>query len=330
MPTSLYYRIKRIRLIEEAIAARYAEQEMRCPTHFSIGQEANAVVVCDQLRDTDLAVSTHRAHAHYLAKGGSLPALIAELYGRESGCSSGKGGSMHLVDQSVGFMGSTAIVGGTIPLAAGLALSLQHSGGDDIACLFVGDGATEEGVFYETVNFAAVRRLPLFICCENNLYSVYSPLRVRQPEGRRIVDLVAAMGIPGRACQGDDPVELQQTCSDLIGQVRQGGGPRFIEIATYRWREHCGPNYDNQLGYRTETEFQMWRDRDPLNLFEQQLLANGELNITQCRSIEEEIRTEIEDAFAFAIASPYPPPEAMSSDIYRPAAEREGFPWAAL
>ena len=166
----------RIRMVEEAIAERYSEGKMRCPTHLSIGQEAVAVGVCSQLTPADYAMSTHRAHAHYLAKGGDLNRLIAEIYGKKTGCSGGLGGSMHLIDRDIGFMGSTAIVGNTIPVAVGMGLAIQNLNEDRISCVFFGDGSTEEGAFYEAASFAALRSLPVLFICENNFFSVYSPL----------------------------------------------------------------------------------------------------------------------------------------------------------
>ena len=185
----------RIRLVEEAIASKYSEEKMRCPVHLSIGQEAIAVGVCANLTNEDLVLSTHRAHAHFLAKGGNLRSMIAEIYGKVTGCSKGMGGSMHLIDKPSGFMGSTAIVGNTIPVAAGLALAFKIQKSSSISCAFFGDGAVEEGAFYESVNFAALHKLPILFICENNLYSVYSGLGVRQPNGRKIHEMVSGMGI---------------------------------------------------------------------------------------------------------------------------------------
>ncbi|NBW52030.1 MAG: thiamine pyrophosphate-dependent dehydrogenase E1 component subunit alpha, partial [Betaproteobacteria bacterium] len=185
----LLHQMRRIRHVELEIARRYGEGKMRCPTHLSVGQEAVAAAVGLALRQTDLAVSGHRAHAHYLAKGGSLPAMLAEIYGRVDGCSRGKGGSMHLVDESVGFMGSTAIVAGTIPVGVGLAYGIKCKKSDQVSCVFHGDATVEAGVFFESVNFAVVKRLPVLFVCENNLYSVYSPLSVRQPQGRSIAQM---------------------------------------------------------------------------------------------------------------------------------------------
>src|SRR5579859_6536135 len=181
----LYRGLLRLRLVEERIAELYPEQEMRCPVHLSIGQEAVAVGVCDHLEPADQALSGHRSHGHYLAKGGDLRAMLAELYGRETGCARGKGGSMHLVDLEAGFLGATPIVASTIPIAVGVAFAARLRGQPLVTVAFFGEGATEEGVFHEAANFAALHRLAVVFVCENNLYSVYSPLEVRQPAGRR-------------------------------------------------------------------------------------------------------------------------------------------------
>ena len=176
----------RIRAVEEKIAAEYNQQKMRCPTHLSIGQEAVPSAISSCINKNDFAVSTHRGHAHYLAKGGDLKAMIAEIYGKETGCSKGKGGSMHLIDTKVGFMGTSAIVGNSIPVGVGLALSSKLKKSDQICVVYLGDGAVEEGVFYESLNFAILKDLRVLFVCENNLYSVYSSLDVRQPKNRKI------------------------------------------------------------------------------------------------------------------------------------------------
>lgn len=313
----LLYSMKRIRLVEEMIADRYGEGKMRCPTHLSIGQEAPAAAAGLVLRRDDFAVSGHRAHAHYLGKGGDLRAMIAEIYGKATGCSAGKGGSMHLVDTAAGFMGSTAIVGGTIPIGVGLGLSIKLGRTDQISTVFLGDGAAEEGVFYEAVNFAALKQLPVLFICENNLYSVYSSLRVRQPEGRRIHEMVAAMGIPARAGDGNNAVESYLLIADAARTIRQGGGPQFLELFTYRWREHCGPNYDNDIGYRTEAEFNEWKEKDPIRCFEEHLRSCSHLDVSETGSMEQEIRCEVEGAFAYAEMSPFPEPCDAFSHLFK-------------
>lgn len=306
----------RIRAVEEAIADRYAEQKMRCPTHLSIGQEGPAAAVAAVLGPQDLAVSGHRAHAHYLAKGGDLPAMIAEIYGKATGCSRGNGGSMHLVDEAVGFMGSTAIVGGTVPVGVGLGLSLAVTGKGGLVCVFIGDAVLETGVFYESAGFAAVRRLPVLFVCENNLYSVYSPLEVRQPAGRALADVAAAVGLGASSGDGNDPRAAYGLLKAAADRVRSGAGPQFVELATYRWREHCGPLFDNDLGYRTEAEYLAWKARDPIPRLTEELRAEGALEADWLAAAEAEIRSEIEAAFAFAEASPFPDPALASADVY--------------
>ena len=290
----------RIRLVEESIAERYSEQKMRCPTHLSIGQEAISVGVCANLTKQDQVLSTHRAHAHYLAKGGCLKSMIAEIYGKVTGCSKGMGGSMHLIDTSVGFMGSTAIVGNTIPVAVGLALEKKLHKKKSIACVFFGDGATEEGAFYESLNFAIIHSLPILFICENNLYSVYSGLEVRQPPKRKIYKMVKAMGVSVHHGNGNDVEEVFRIVKNAKTSIFQGGGPQFLEFDTYRWREHCGPNYDNDIGYREESEFLYWKKKDPLKDF---YTHNSKKYID--KKIQK-INKEIDDAHRLADDANYP------------------------
>jgi len=290
----------RIRLVEEAIARRYSEEKMRCPVHLSIGQEAIAVGVCANLTNEDLVLSTHRAHAHFLAKGGDLRSMIAEIYGKVTGCSKGMGGSMHLIDKPVGFMGSTAIVGNTIPVAAGLALAFKIKRSSSISCAFFGDGAVEEGAFYESVNFAVLHKLPILFICENNLYSVYSGLGVRQPDGRKIHEMVSGMGIEVDHGNGNCILEVSQKVGEAKERILSGKGPQFLEFNTYRWREHCGPNFDNDIGYRSEKEFQEWKQMDPLKAM---FNSHSEQELADLTS---KISLEIDDAFSFAEESKFP------------------------
>jgi len=300
MKKTLFESMLRIRLVEESIANKYSEQKMRCPTHLSIGQEAIAVGVCANLTTQDQVLSTHRAHAHYLAKGGCLNSMMAEIYGKASGCSKGMGGSMHLIDTSVGFMGSTAIVGNTIPVAVGLALEKKLTRKKSIACVFFGDGATEEGAFYESVNFAIIHSLPILFICENNLYSVYSGLEVRQPVDRKIYKMVRAMGISAQHGNGNDVEEVARKVKHAKTMILKSGGPQFLEFDTYRWREHCGPNFDNNIGYREESEFLKWKKKDPLKNFYSE---NSQKYID--RKIDT-ISQEIDDAHQFADDSKFP------------------------
>jgi TPP-dependent pyruvate/acetoin dehydrogenase alpha subunit len=297
---ALFSSMLRIRMIEESIAERYHEGMMRCPTHLSIGQEAISVGVCSNLNNQDMVLSTHRAHAHYLSKGGNLKRMIAEIHGKKTGCSKGMGGSMHLIDRSVGFMGSTAIVGNTIPVAVGIGLSLKLKSSKSISCVFFGDGAVEEGVFYESVNFAIVHKLPVLFICENNLYSVYSGLEVRQPSGRKINNMTRSIGIDSSYENGNDVIKVSNIVSKAKDKIKLGYGPQFIEFETYRWREHCGPNFDNDIGYRDESEFLDWKKRDPL-LNIKKIFSKQDLII-----LENNIKQEIHEAFDFAGKSEYP------------------------
>lgn len=311
----------RIRHVEEEIARRYPEGKMRCPTHLSVGQEAVAAGVGLCLNSDDLAVSGHRAHAHYLAKGGDLNAMIAEIYGKVTGCSRGKGGSMHLVDEAAGFMGSTAIVAGTIPVGVGLAYAMKVKGGSQVSCVFHGDGAAEAGAFFESVNFAALKKLPVLFICENNLYSVYSPLAVRQPEGRAITDMVSAIGIPSKRVDGNDAEVVMNAVASVLPSIRAGEGPYFLEFDTYRWREHCGPNYDNDIGYRSEDEYLEWKKRDPVEVLARRMVADGVITDAEIQDVQNLISKETDDAFDFAESSPFPQAQEAFTDLYAPVAD---------
>lgn len=312
----LLFDMLRIRTVEETIAARYGEQKMRCPTHLSVGQEGVSAAVGAVLRHDDLAVSGHRAHAHYLAKGGDLKAMIAEIYGKATGCSRGKGGSMHLVDESVGFMGSTAIVGGTVPVGVGLAYPMKLKGTDQIACVFLGDAVVETGVFFESVNFAVLKKLPVLFLCENNLYSVYSPMRVRQPQGRAIHQMVAGLGLPAAHGDGNDVRATYEALRAGVEAIRAGGGPRFYEFDTYRWREHCGPLYDDELGYRPEGELARWKAQDPIARFMRVLLAEKLVAESDLAEMQKAVDAEVAEAFDFADKSPFPGDGAAFTDLY--------------
>ena len=307
----IYKKMLLIREVEETIALKYPEGKMRCPTHLSIGQECVPGTLSVCVNKDDFAVSTHRGHAHYLGKGGDLKKMIAEIYGKSNGCSHGKGGSMHLIDLDVNFMGSSAVVGNSIPVGVGLGLSISLKKTNQISIIFLGDGAIEEGVFYESVNFAALKKLPVLFVCENNLYSVYSPLSVRQPANREIYKMVQAIGLKSSYCDGNDVIATYNLLDKTIKQIRNGAGPQFIEFSTYRWREHCGPNYDNDIGYRTEEEFQKWKKLDPLLSLANYLNQEEMLN-----EIKKKVDKEIIDAFDYAENSPFPDPKEAYEGVY--------------
>ena len=305
----------RIRLVEEAIADRYAEQEMRCPVHLSIGQEASAVGVCAPLTTQDRMYSTHRCHAHYLAKGGGLKAMLAEIYGKAEGCIGGRGGSMHLAAPEVGLMSSVPIVASAIPLAAGAALSDKLDGNGRVTVSFLGDACVEEGVFHETANFARLHDLPVIFACENNLYSVYTRLDARQPN-RPLTALSEAHGIPSEHVDGNDVALVRAAMERAIDRARGGDGPTFLLLDTYRWREHCGPNYDNHIGYRTEAEFEEWRALDPLERTRAVLRQDGFADDDWLAGITADLEREIDEAFDFAKNAPLPDPASASVSVY--------------
>jgi pyruvate dehydrogenase E1 component alpha subunit len=302
----LYESMLKIRMVEEEIAREYPKGEMRCPTHLSIGQEAVPAALGLCVSDDDLAISTHRGHAHYIGKGGDIKSMIAEIYGKSTGCSKGKGGSMHLIDNSVGFVGTSAIVGNSIPVGVGLALASKVKMTGQISCIFFGDGATEEGAYYESVNFAVLKKLPVLFLCENNLYSVYSPLSVRQPEGRKISDIAKALGLHVAEVDGNNAIDSYKSIASAVNRIRNSEGPQFLEFSTYRWLEHCGVNYDNHIGYRTEEEYLRWKKLDPISLLKNNLLQEHLISEDQNQEIISKINFEIKEAFAFAKESPFP------------------------
>ncbi len=305
----------RIRMVEEGIADRYAEQEMRCPVHLSIGQEAAAVGVCHALRHTDRVFSTHRCHAHYLAMDGDLRAMLAEIYGKAAGCIGGRGGSMHLSDPAKGLVASVPIVSSSIPLAVGTALADQIDGNDNVSVAFFGDASVEEGVFHESANFASLRKLPVLFVCENNLYSVYTALKNRQPP-RPITDLARAHAVRFATADGNDVVAVSKVALDAVERARRGEGPSFLLLDTYRWREHCGPGFDNNIGYRTEAEYETWRLRCPIETSRTKLRAQGKLTPADETHLVTDIKLEIDAAFNFAKIAPLPEPSLAVEHVY--------------
>ncbi len=304
----VYRSLYRIRRVEEEVARVYPTDVVKSPVHLSIGQEAVAVGICEALQPTDVAFGTYRGHAVYLAKGGDLRQMIAELYGKAGGGSRGKGGSMHLIDVAHGVMGMSAVVGTTIPHAAGYALAMKMRRRDTVVASFFGDGATEEGVYYETLNFAALKQLPVLFVCENNGYAIHAPLSVRQTGS--IAQRAAAFGIPARRLDDDDVFAILAAAREEVALIRRGQGPRFLECPTYRWKEHVGPRDDSDLGYRALDELNHWKSRDQVAAVAAALpdAARGEIE----RSVEDEIR----EAFEFAEASPFPPDSELWTDVY--------------
>jgi TPP-dependent pyruvate/acetoin dehydrogenase alpha subunit len=299
----LFYQALRIRLVEERIIQLYPSDVIQSPVHLSIGQEAVAVGACQGLRKTDLLFCTYRSHAFYLAKGGNLGEMFAELYGKVSGCARGKAGSMHLAAPEVGLMGASAVVASTIPHAVGAALAAKRLGKDQVVMGVFGDGATEEGVYHESLNFAVLHRLPVVFLCENNGLAVHSSQQARQ--GYDILEHARSYGLPVyHIAEGHDFVKVAETMSDIIGRVRTERDPVFVEIRTYRYKEHVGPGEDFMCGYRQPEEWLAWKQRDGLE-------GHPDLAAT----IRPAIMKEIDEAVHFAKTSPFPPAEELLRDV---------------
>ena len=312
---NIYSQLLRIRKIEESIADRYSEWQMRCPVHLSIGQEAIPVGISMHLSKEDHVYSNHRSHGHYFAKGGDLKKMIAELYGKETGCCGGRGGSMHLIDLEVGFMGSTPIVGGTVPLAVGDAWSAVLKGEKRVSVIYFGDGCFEEGVLHESMNFATLHKLPVIFICENNGYSVYTQLHERQP-GRKIIDVAKAYGMQTYSADGNDVLNIMEVAHNAIKRARDGNGPQFFEFKTYRWLEHCGPDDDDHLNYRPKGELSTWKDRCPVAKLKNHIIKEDISNEKKFKIIEKEINIEITEAFEFAKNSRSPQLDKLDKYIY--------------
>jgi pyruvate dehydrogenase E1 component alpha subunit len=315
-PKQLFRSMLRIRMVEETIAELYPEQQMRCPVHLSIGQEAVAAGAGAALLKDDYAMSGHRSHAHYLAKGGNLKSMLAELHGKSSGCCGGNGGSMHLIDREAGFLGAVPIVGSTIPIAVGTALTSKMDRSGHVTAAFFGEGATEEGVFHESMNFASLNKLPVVFICENNFYSVYTPMSSRQPVHREVVDQAVAHGMESAQGDGNDVEEVFRLVHEAVERARCGDGPTFLEFKTYRWREHCGPDYDNHIGYRMPQEFEDWKARCPIARAREKLLASGQFSDDEEQTLQSTFSAEIREAVDFAKSSSFPRPEVMTQNLF--------------
>lgn len=302
---SLYITMLRIRIFEEKVAELLAPQpEIRCPVHLYTGQEAVATGVCANLRKSDYVFSTHRSHGHYIAKGGDMKTLMAELYGRLAGCSHGKGGSMHVASPELGLPGSSAIVGGTIPVAVGAALAFSLKNDDGVSVAFFGDGAVQEGVFYESLNFASLKRLPVIFVCENNLYSTHMPI-ASSLANTKISKIADAFDTVGVRVDGNNVLEICEIAGDLISRARHGEGPSLIECLTYRWHGHVGPSFDLDKGLRSKEELDYWTDRCPIKAVEDLPLSIGMSEEERLRS-RMSVEKEVEEAIAFARESSYP------------------------
>jgi TPP-dependent pyruvate/acetoin dehydrogenase alpha subunit len=304
-----YRSLYRIRRVEEEIARIYPSDKIKSPVHLSIGQEAVSVGVCEALRPDDVVFGTYRSHAYYLAKGGDLKKMLAELYGKATGCAKGKGGSMHLVDVDHGVMGASAVVGTTIPNAVGYAYALKLQRKDAIVASFFGDGATDEGVFYESLNFAALKQLPIIFVCENNFYAIHTHL-LRRHKDADLCERVRAFGIPAERIDNNDILKINERVKAAVALLRaKRGGPFFFECLTYRWKEHVGPNDDFHLGYRNYEEARPWIEGDPLGLL-------AALVVPESRErIKAEVEQEIQAAIEWAEEAPFPEGRELLTDV---------------
>ncbi len=300
----MYKTMLRIRLFEERVADLIEAEEIKCPCHLCIGQEAIATGVCAALEKEDYVWGGHRSHGHYLAKGGNLRAMMAELYGKTTGCSKGRGGSMHLLAPEVGILGTVPLVAATIPLAVGAGLASKLRGDHRVSVSFFGDGATEEGHFHESLNVAALYRLPVIFVCENNFYSSHLHLLERRAEDN-IYKAGEVHGIPGIRLDGNDVIAVYRAAIEAVNRARNGGGATLLECRTYRWRGHVGPSWDMDVGVERKDELKEWLPRDPVARIGAHMIDLGVEKGTLAQ-IEQEVRAEVEDAVVFARESPYP------------------------
>jgi len=308
----MYIMMLRIREFEKRVGDLVLKGEIKTPCHLYIGQEAVATGVCLALEKTDYVFGNHRSHGHYIAKGGDIKKLMAEIFCRETGCSRGKGGSMHIVAPEVGVIGTAPIIAASIPIAAGSALSSLLQKNNRISVSFFGDGATNEGVFYETLNFASLKKLPIIFVCENNLYSTHMPISKILAD-TDIAKKAEIFNIPGIQIDGNDVVEVFQTVEKAVERARQGRGPTLIECMTYRWYGHVGPSDDLDKGLRNKEELDSWMEKCPIKRLEKVL----EITEAEKEEISKEIEKETEEAIIFARESSYPAEDELSLGVVK-------------
>ena len=304
-----------IRFTEQALVELYLKHKIMSFVHFYVGQEAVAVGVCNNLRKEDRVLGNHRSHGHYLAKGGDLRAMISELLGKEGGSSKGKGGSMHMIDTSVNFIGSTPILGSVVPLASGAAFEQKYNKRKDITAVFFGDGAFEEGVVYETLNLSALFALPLLFVVENNLYSVNSTLKERRSANHNVEKIVTGFGVTYLKADGNDYEDVFEKARMLTKGIRAGAGPAVLECMTYRHMAHSAPIFDDAAGYRQEDPLERRLERDPIKKVRRSLLESGIPENTLV-TLEEKIRTSVAESIQCAVDAPYPKKETLYTNLY--------------
>lgn len=315
----LYKEMLRIRLCEESLVEPIISGKIRTPCHLYSGQEAIAVGVCTSLKEKDYIFGNHRSHGHYLAKGGDMKKLVAEIFCKETGCSKGRGGSMHVIDVDKGILGAAPIVAGTISLATGAALASKIRGDGRVTISFFGDGATGEGVLYESLNFASLKKLPIIFACENNLYSTHMPIRDCRRENN-IFKSGIPFCVPGYRINGNDVLKVYEITQKLVDLCRKGFGPFFIEFITYRLRGHVGPD-DNIQGTRTDIrpkeEIEKWKKKDPIRGFENYLLKNKIFTKTHLEKIKKKAEREVNEAHDFTKNSPLPSKKELTRYVFK-------------
>ncbi len=315
----LYRMMYKIRRSEESMVKPILNGEVRCPVHLYTGEEAIATGVCAALLKSDYVFGNHRSHGHYLAKGGDLKALVAEIYGKETGCARGRGGSMHVIDPENGMLGAAPIVAGTISLATGAGLAAKIRKDNRVAVSFFGDGATGEGVLYESLNFASLNSLPIVFVCENNLYATHMPIRECRM-GDTIFDIGNPCNISSFKVDGNNVLEVYEVSKNAVEKCRNNNGPVFMECVTYRMRGHVGPD-DNIQGTHTDIrpakEVDEWKKRDPIDNFRNYLINNSRVTESELNDIENAIKTQVEEAYIFTENSPYPHPNELTKYVYK-------------
>ncbi len=319
MLSSLYTTMVRIRVCEESLVEPILSGDVRCPCHLYTGEEAIAAGVCAVLNKKDLIFGTHRSHGHFIAKGGSIKEMVAEIYGKETGCCKGRGGSMHVIDPDNGVIGVAPIVAGTIPLAIGAALAMQIRKKKNVAVCFFGDGATNEGVFFESLNFAALKNLPVIFVCENNLYSTHMPINECRPN-QDIHRIGEPFDVASFEIDGNDVLQVFEQAEQAKEMCLQGMGPVLLECKTYRMRGHVGPD-DNIQGTHTDIrppdEVAFWQKNDPIHQLERYLIDNRIMDQPGLDTIQQVVQQEISDAHDFAQNSSFPPAEELMHYVFR-------------
>jgi pyruvate dehydrogenase E1 component alpha subunit len=309
----LYRTMLTIRRFEERVALEYDRGNVLGYAHLYIGEEAIATGVCNNLRIDDRIVSSHRGHGHSIAKGADVRRMMAEIFGKKTGYCKGKGGSMHIADFSIGMLGANGIVGAGMPIAVGAGLAAQLEKKGQVAVVFFGDGASQEGEFHESMSLASVWRLPLIFVCENNLYAAGTPARYVLPV-KDIYKKAESYGMPGTVVDGNDVVAVNEIARELVAKTREGGGPALLECKTYRWHTHfekC-PMPDP----RPKEEVELWMKRCPVAAMEKRLLAAGIMTQTELSDVNRSILEKIEEAVRYAHESPFPEPEDALEDVY--------------